>query len=856
MRQDFEKLGAFYLGKRYDPRARARLDDVVLYDSRDLVTHAVCVGMTGSGKTGLCVGLLEEAAIDGVPAIVIDPKGDLSNLLLTFPDLRPGDFRPWINEQDAARKGLSPDEFAAAQAALWTKGLAEWGQDGARIARLRDAAEFEVYTPGSSAGTPVSILKSFACPPEAVLDDAELLKERIATTATSLLGLLGIEADPIKSREHILISTILHRAWSGGENLDLGELIRRIQNPGVQRVGVLELEGFFPARERFELAMGLNNLLAAPGFAQWMEGVDLDIEALLHARGGRPRVAIFSIAHLSDAERMFFVALLLNQVLGWVRQQSGTTSLRAIVYMDEIAGYFPPSRNPASKGPLLTLMKQARAFGVGVVLATQNPVDLDYKGLSNAGTWFIGRLQTERDKARVLDGLEGAAAGGGGAAGAFDRAEMDRLISGLDTRVFLMNNVHEDAPVVFETRWCMSYLRGPLTRGQLRMLKASGAGAAAVPAAGSGASEAAAAGSESDGPEPSEPAPPRSGPARPAKFASPARSTKVASPPVGSGGQRPVLGPDVPQFFVPVRGVRPPEASLEYRPRLLGTAKLYFDDKKLGVSHTTTLAHLAEVTDGAAPVDWDHADEVALGPGDLAREPDGGDRAGSAAFAPLPAEAGKPRSYEAWKKAYADMLFRTGTLELLHEPESDETSRPGEDERAFRARLAQTARERRDEAIAKARVKYAPKLAALQERLRKAEQAVETQKAQARDAGVSTAVSFGSAILGALLGRKTLSTGNVSRAASAARGVSRTTREAGDIERARENVDTVRAQIEALDEQFKREVLDSTGGADPGAAELERTGVRVKKTNVSVTAVVLAWVPVWVSPGGEERAAW
>ncbi|HEY7089086.1 MAG TPA: DUF87 domain-containing protein, partial [Tepidisphaeraceae bacterium] len=449
--QDYEKLGVFYLGRPYDlSKGAGQQGEVLLYDSRDLVTHAVCVGMTGSGKTGLCLALLEEAAIDSIPAIVIDPKGDLANLLLTFPDLRPQDFRPWINDDDAKRKGVSPDQFAAQQADLWTKGLKEWGEDGNRIKRLKDSADFAIYTPGSNAGLPVSILRNFSAPNESVRDDAELMQDQVRTTVTSLLGLVGVDADPVQSREHILISSIVSNAWKQGKDLDLATLIQQIQQPPVQKIGVIDVESFFPQKERFALAMKLNNLLAAPGFENWMSGEPLDIGAMLHTDGGKPRISIFSIAHLSDAERMFFVSLLLNQVLGWVRMQSGTTSLRALVYMDEIFGYFPPTANPPSKTPLLTLLKQARAFGVGVVLATQNPVDLDYKGLANAGTWFIGRLQTERDKARVLDGLEGAASNAGAG---FNRSEMEKMLSKLGSRVFLMNNVHEDHPVVFETRW-------------------------------------------------------------------------------------------------------------------------------------------------------------------------------------------------------------------------------------------------------------------------------------------------------------------------------------------------------------------------------------------------------------------
>ncbi|MBP1607445.1 MAG: uncharacterized protein H6Q08_2819, partial [Acidobacteria bacterium] len=467
--QDFEKLGVFYLGREYDLETRSTGDRPLLYDSRDLVTHGVIIGMTGSGKTGLAIDLLEEAAIDGVPAIAIDPKGDLGNLMLTFPGLGADEFRPWIDEGEAARQNVSAEQFAAQQATAWKDGLAKWGQDGARIARLRGAAEVAIYTPGSSAGLPVSVLKSFSAPPREILDDSELLAERINATATGLLTLLGVDADPVKSREHILLSTLFGAAWRAGEALDLAALIQRIQTPPVSRIGVLELESFFPSKDRFELSMRLNGLLAAPGFASWLEGDGLDVDRMLYTAEGRPRIAVISIAHLNDAERMFFVALLLEEVLAWVRRQPGTTSLRALLYMDEVAGYMPPVANPPSKAALLTLLKQGRAFGFGVVLATQNPVDLDYKGLSNAGTWFLGRLQTERDKARVLDGLEGAMAG----SQPFDRAETDRLLSGLGKRVFLLHNVHESAPTLFETRWAMSYLRGPLTRDQIRTLMAA-----------------------------------------------------------------------------------------------------------------------------------------------------------------------------------------------------------------------------------------------------------------------------------------------------------------------------------------------------------------------------------------------
>jgi hypothetical protein len=394
---DYEKLGAFYLGKRYDIETGTTTEDLILYDSKDLTTHAMCVGMTGSGKTGLCISLLEEAAIDNIPTIAIDPKGDLGNLMLRFPKLRPADFEPWIDPGEASRKAMTIPEYAAVRANLWKKGLKSWQQDGQRIQKLCDTADVNIYTPGSEAGLPISILRSLTAPPQEILNDADALRERIGGTTSGLLALLGIDAPPLQSREHILIAAVIDRAWRANRSLDLPNLIREISDPPFEKLGVFDVESFYPSKNRFELAMSLNNLLASPDFAAWMTGEPLDIAELLHTPEGRPRISILAIAHLSDAERMFFVTILLNEVIAWMRTQPGTGSLRAILYMDEIFGFFPPTANPPSKTPMLTLLKQARAFGLGVVLATQNPVDLDYKGLANMGTWFVGRLQTERD---------------------------------------------------------------------------------------------------------------------------------------------------------------------------------------------------------------------------------------------------------------------------------------------------------------------------------------------------------------------------------------------------------------------------------------------------------------------------
>ncbi len=426
----FEKLASFYLGRHYDLDSGELLDDLLMYDARDLCTHAMCVGMTGSGKTGLCISLLEEAALDGVPAICLDPKGDLANLLLTFPELRGDDFKPWLEEGEAHRKGVTLDQLADDTATLWKNGLASWGETPDRIRRLKDSVDMAIYTPGSNIGLPMTVLRSFEAPPPEEMQDSEMIADRITGSVSGLLALMGIEADPMTSSEHILLSSILHRQWTEGKNVSVGQLVRLIQKPPMERVGVVDLDSFMSPSDRSKLAMRLNNVLASPAFASWLEGERLSIKKLFRTSEGKPRLSIISIAHLNDSERMFFVTILLNELLAWVRSQSGTSSLRAMFYMDEVAGYFPPVSNPPSKPPMLTLLKQSRAFGLGIVLATQNPIDLDYKGLSNIGTWFLGRLQTERDKARVLDGLEGAA---GQAGQSLDRAGWTGLCRGSGT---------------------------------------------------------------------------------------------------------------------------------------------------------------------------------------------------------------------------------------------------------------------------------------------------------------------------------------------------------------------------------------------------------------------------------------
>ena len=792
--QDFERLGVFYLGRRYDLSTKKTTPDLVLYDSKDLVTHALCVGMTGSGKTGLGIAAIEEAAIDGVPVIVIDPKGDLTNLLLTFPNLRPDDFAPWISDDEARRAGKSPAEFAAAQADLWKRGLAEWGEDGARIQRLRDAAEFTLYTPGSTAGIPVSILTSLERPASG---DSELWRERVPTVVSSVLALIGVSAEPLKSREHILLSTILLSAWESGESLDFASLIQRVQHPPFTHVGVMDIDSFFPAQDRFALAMSINALIASPGFEVWTQGDPLDVGAFFRTSAGKPRVSIFTIAHLDDGQRMFFVALLLNAIAGWMRTQTGTSSLRAMVYMDEIFGFFPPVANPPSKGPLLTLLKQGRAAGIGVVLATQNPVDLDYKGLSNIGTWWLGRLQTDRDKARVLDGLESANDSGG-----FDRAEVDKLLSGLTGRVFVMRNVHDDGLTIFQSRWALSYLRGPLGRDEIKKLT-GGSKASTASAATASTSNSA-----------------QSTPARP-----------VAA--VASSGARPVVPPGIAQYFSPDAAAA---VSSPLRPVIYGAANVRFTEPKLKIDTTKLVNLTTPVTDGAVPVDWENASRVEWAPEMLENDPPEG-----AKFSSLPSAASKAKNYDAWTKQLTASLCSTEAFELFKSPSTGEMSRPDESEREFRARISHGSREDRDRLLDAVRKKYAPRQAALEEKLRRANQAVERESEQATGQKLQTAISVGATIVGALLGRKALNVGTIGRATTAARGVGRTMKEAEDIERAKQNVAALEEQRKQLEAEFAAETAALDAANDVATETLDKITIKPKKTNITVKLVGLVW---------------
>jgi hypothetical protein len=810
----YEKLGAFYLG-RHSASGDDDAERPLLYDSRDLLTHAVCVGMTGSGKTGLCIGLLEEAAIDGVPALVIDPKGDLGNLLLTFPDLAPSDFEPWVSADDAHRKGLQVDEFAAVEADKWRAGLASWGQDASRIAKLRDSADFAIYTPGSDAGLPLSIIKSFDPPAQPVRDDAELLGDRVSTTVTSLLGLIGVDADPVQSREHILLSKILADAWTAGVGVDLPDLIRAVQDPGFAIVGVLELDTFYPKKDRFKLSMLLNNLVASPGFASWSRGEPLDIDRLLYTEDGRPRIAVLSISHLSEQERMFFVALLFNEVLGWMRSQPGSRNLRALLYMDEIYGYIPPVANPPSKKPLMTLMKQGRAFGLGVVLATQNPVDLDYKALSNAGTWFIGRLQTAQDKARLIDALDGASATAGQT---FDRQEAERIISGLGKRVFMLHNVHEPAPVVFQTRWAMSYLRGPLVRDEIKALMA-----------------------------------PRKAALRAQTMAVPAEVTPALAPasdelagPVETNEinvARPTLPNGVAEYFMPVDpSLFPSGATLNYRPAVLARARVGFNHVKSGLVTDRHAGRLATFTDTDTLTRWESSITTSVVSSVLRAEPEPG-----AHYSPLPSVGTRKTSYTTWKRAFSEFVYRNERHAVLHAPALKAFSRQGEDERSFRIRLGSLAREQRDELADKLRNRFHARVRRVEDRIATAETRLQREKAQSRRAKVDAGTRVGVAIFDALFGSRRSA---VRGTATSLRARARAREQGADVDEARQKLDELAQERDQIQSELAAEIESLGARLDPSKLELKRVDVAPRRSDVTDLDAVLVWLPVARTPGG------
>ncbi len=821
----------FYVGRAFDPKTNLLTEQNVTNDPADLTTHGVVMGMTGSGKTGLCIGLLEEAALQHIPAIIVDPKGDLTNLLLHFPQLLPADFQPWIDPDLARRAGQTLEQAASAASSAWGKGLDQWGIKPERVAALKDAASFAIFTPGSDAGIPVSVLSSLSAPKIDWNQNREVLHEKVSSIVTALLGLIGMnDVDPLQSREHILLSNLFEYAWSQGRDLDLTDLILQIQAPPFDKLGALPVDAFFPQKERMGLSMQLNNILAAPAFESWREGQSLDVPSLLYTPDGRPRHSIFYLAHLDDGDRMFFLTLLLASIETWMRTQTGTSSLRAIFYMDEIYGYLPPTANPPSKGPLLRMLKQARAFGVGLLLATQNPVDVDYKALSNAGSWFIGKLQTDQDKQRLLDGLMAAA-------GNTSRSELDNLISQLGKRVFVLHNVHAARPQVFQTRWTMNFLAGPLTRVQVPALNQLVG--AKLPA-------------QAVAPAP-QPAPPVSvsQPGAPqAVVAAAAAQPAAAHPSSDQGSQtKPPVPPDVAEYFVPqthslpeafaaAGQSMPAEAVIRstiYRPALLFSAKIHFLDRRVGVDTTITRSGILKDPPRGGTVRWE----------DVASNDDWLDKLDNVAtpgalFGAMVSPLDDDKRMNALHKDFTDWAYRTNAVKARVNQSLKVFAGPDVSQADFMKACADAARDARDAELSKATAVIDRKIKALEDKLSREERELQqdqTQLNQRKTEEIGNAIEMGASLLG--FGRKKSISTQLSKR--------RMTEQAkGNVEESVQVIAQYKTDLADLAqqrEQLTQEITDRWGQTVNDVSEVD---VTPKKADIFVDKFGVAWLPYYL----------
>jgi len=802
--------GSFYLGGQVTD-GEASAGAPVLYDSSHLTTHGVIVGMTGSGKTGLAIDMLEEALLSGVPTLIIDPKGDIGNLLLTFPELSGADFAPWVNEGDANAKGVSVDQFAADTATMWRNGLADWGITPDRIAKLRETAHFTIYTPGSNSGVPLNLIGSLEAPGDNA--DPEATQDEIESFVSSILGMVGIDADPLASREHILLTNLIAHAWEQGQSMDLTKLIVQIQDPPLRKLGVIDLDTFFPPKDRLGFAMKLNGLAASPSFAAWAEGPPLDIDRMFF-RDGKPCASIVSLSHLTDAERQFVATLVLSKAVSWMRKQSGTTDLRALIYFDEVYGFCPPTAKPPSKKPILTILKQARAFGLGLVLATQNPIDIDYKAISNAGTWMIGRLQTERDKSRLLDGM--SSAGGG-----VDIKAVGDAISGLGKRQFVLHDAKEAGPVVFGTRWAMSYLRGPLTRDQIGTLMADapernegGAGSASPTGGGQafGAADSGSGGSTITGPELAD-------------------DESSVMPKVADGTEVRYLSSGAPWTEgISVAGGKRLQAGVCARLNLL------YDETKADLRETQEYEFVWFPVDGNLDpdagwaVDYDDRDFT--------------DDAPEGAIYVMPdAKIHTKTFFSKAQTALKDHLYRNLSLQLFANRELKLYSRPGETREEFAVRAAAEAEKREDEELNKLREKLETKKDRLDAAVEKAEDRVRELEADKSSRRTSDLVNLGTSVLGGLLGGRRSSRS----LASAAR---RTVSGRGQSARTGERLETAENRLEsAIDDlgQLEEELHDIIYELDEKwrkiGEQIEPIEISLEKNDISVEEMVLVWFP-------------
>jgi len=786
----YEKLGLFYFGKEVNPKTLETTDNLLLYKSNNFTTHAVIIGMTGSGKTGLGIGIIEEATLDKIPSIVIDPKGDMGNLLLAFPDLKPEDFEEWIDPDEAQNKGMDPKSYAAEVASSWENGLKSFYQDKNRIKLYKENADFTIYTPGSSAGIPLSVLSSFDVPSEDILDDPDTFSSIINSTVMGLLVLIDLKADPLSSKEYMLLATIFSYFWKKKKGLSLEELIGYIASPPFEKVGVLNLKIFYPQNERLKLAMLLNNVLASPGFSMWAEGEPLDIQKLLYTGEGNPRVSILSLAHLDTAQRMFFVTLFLNKYISWMRRQKGTPSLRTILYMDEIFGFFPATSNPPSKNPMLILLKQARAYGVGVVLATQNPVDLDYKGLSNIGSWFLGRLQTKQDKDRVMDGLIKDSAD------SLSKSEIGSLLSNMKKRTFLLKSAHLDHLSLFQTRWVLSYLRSPLSKPEIKKLMAEKNKLLNEREAEDGKSSL-----QEDS----------------------TISEKTAS--------LPLISDKIQQYFL---NNSPYHEEIIFEPKILLKGKIRFYSESKGIDEKEEVFLKLPIDENTTEINFEKGmpsnDDNSLYD---TRSPE------NAKFYPLPFFIEEMKDFNTVENEFKDSLSRTKRLDLYTCKEFKLLSQPGEDLSSFKVKILELLRERKDEEVDKLRVKFKGKEEILQKKYNRLLEKLGKEETDTKTATTESVLSLGATLLGAFLGRTKV--GNLSSGMTGLRRANRIFKEKKDVSLVKNQIEELTKDIEKLEGELNEKIVEISEKFNIDNYEIETLSLQPRKTDISNIYVSLLW---------------
>lgn len=780
---DYEKLKLFYIGKeKIDEQNFAPL----VYKNKDLTTHAAIIGMTGSGKTGLGISLLEEAAIDNIPSIIIDPKGDMGNLLLTFPQLQGSDFEPWIEEQDAVNNGLSVSEYALKTAQTWKNGLEADFQNQERIQKLKDSADFTIYTPGSSAGVQISILSSFKAPSIEVLEDSELLVSLISSTVSSLLSLID-EKDDSSSKESILISSIFMNSYSLQKDLSIEELISFIVTPPFSKVGIFDLETFFPQNERLKLALKLNTIIANPSFKSWIEGQPLDISNLMYDENGKAKVSIFSIAHLNDSQRMFFVSLLLNQMVSWMRRQEGTTSLKALLYMDEIFGYFPPNANPPSKQPMLTLLKQARSFGVGIILSTQNPVDIDYKGLANIGTWFIGRLQTKQDKEKVIDGLSSAVEG------KIDKNEIENLLSNLEKRTFIMKNINEDGIKVFQTRWALSYLKGPITKEQIKFLMSN-------------------------------------------KKVTTLTTKEESSTPkqkVETTNKQNSPKPLIPNILEQKYLYSSQSDSYYLQAYLLCKCSLHFSDTAKNIDLTSELNYGFYLQKEASNINYEEFEEL----NNFSFETK--ERLNSNYYE-TPIFIQNEKELKQIQKDFTDYVYRNSKLTLFKNEALKIISKQNESLTDFKIRIQDRLNEKIDEQVENLQIKFKKTNDSIEDKLYNLFDKKEKEELQASSTTTDTIIAIGTSLLGAFFGKSTTSS-TLGKVASSARGATRVLKERNDVKYVENEIQQLQIEKEELQKILEDEIEKINEENKISNFQIEEIYIKPKRTDIFNVKLELLW---------------